>query len=76
MFPLKKQNKKSEQTASHIHYKVGKTIHGIIEKLAGTMSENLPAPNKSIKELENSKLILRMIILRMIFIKIDFTYIF
>lgn len=71
MFPLKKQNKKSEQTASHIHYKVGKTIHGIIEKLAGTMSENLPAPNKSIKELENSKLILRMI-----FIKIDFTYIF
>ena len=71
MFPLKKQNKKSEQTATHIHYKVGKAIHGTIEKLAGTMSENLPAPNKSIKELENSKLILRMI-----FIKIDFTYIF
>lgn len=46
-------------------------IRGTIEKLAGTMSENLPAPNKSIKELENSKLILRMI-----FIKIDFTYIF
>ena len=46
-------------------------IRGTIEKLAGTMSENLPAPNKSIKKLENSKLILRMI-----FIKIDFTYIF
>lgn len=71
MFPLKKQNEKSEQTATHIYYKVGKAIHGTIEKLAGTMSENLPAPNKSIKELENSKLILRMI-----FIKIDFTYIF
>ena len=67
----KKQNEKSKQTATHIHYKVGKAIRGTIEKLAGTMSENLPAPNKSIKELENSKLILRMI-----FIKIDFTYIF
>lgn len=52
---LKKQNEKSEQIATNTHYKVGKAIRDTIEKLGGTMPENLPTPNKSIKELENSK---------------------
>ena len=50
---LKKQNEKSEQIAANTHYKVGKAIRDTIEKLGGTMTENLPTPNKSIRELEN-----------------------
>ena len=37
------------------HYMVGKAIRETIEKLGGTMPEDLPTPKKSIKELENKK---------------------
>ena len=42
--------------ATDTHYKVGKAIRETIEKLGGTMPEDLPTPKKSIKELEKERL--------------------
>ena len=55
---LNKQKEKNEDMATELHYTVGKTIRDAIEKLGGTMPENLPTPNRSLKELEkdNKKL--------------------
>ena len=52
---LKRQKENSEDIATDTHYIVGKTIREAIEKLGGTMPEELPMPDKSIKELENEK---------------------
>ncbi len=52
---LEKQQQKSEQMATDTHYKVGKAIRDTIEKLGGTMPEDLPTPEKSIKELEKEQ---------------------
>ena len=41
-----------ENTANVTHYKVGKEIRNTIKKLKGVMPEDLPTPEKSIKELE------------------------
>ena len=34
------------------HYEVGKKIRKTIEELGGTMPEDLPTPDKSIKQIE------------------------
>ena len=52
---LEKQETPSEGVATDTHYRVGKAIRETIEKLGGTMPEDLPTPKKSIKELENEK---------------------
>ena len=52
---LEKQEVPSEMIATDTHYMVGKAIRETIEKLGGTMPEDLPTPKKSIKELENKK---------------------
>ncbi len=52
---LKKQEEESEQQATDTHYIVGKTIRETIKKLGGPMPEELPTPDKSLKELEKSK---------------------
>ena len=49
---LEKQEAPNEIIATNTHYKVGKTVRKAIEDLGGTMPENLPTPNKSLKELE------------------------
>ena len=36
-----------------IHYIVGKAIRKVIKELGGTMSEDLSAPDKSVRELED-----------------------
>ena len=56
---LKKENIKLESKANETHYEVGKEIRNTIKKLGGMMPENLPTPNKSLKELEreNKKLL-------------------
>ncbi len=38
--------------ANQTHYDVGKKVRQTIADLGGTMPEELPTPNKSIKELE------------------------
>ena len=52
---LEKQEKPNENMATDTHYKVGKAIRDTIEKLGGTMPEDLPTPKKSIKELEKER---------------------
>jgi DNA-damage-inducible protein D len=49
---LKNENIKLENDANKTHYEVGKEIRNTIKKLGGTMPENLPTPDKSLKELE------------------------
>ena len=49
---LKKDNIIGEENANNTHYTIGKNIRNVICKNGGTMPENLPVPNKSIKELE------------------------
>jgi DNA-damage-inducible protein D len=52
---LKNENIKLESKANETHYEVGKEIRNTIKKLGSTMPENLPTPNKSLKELEKDK---------------------
>ena len=49
---LRNENIKLENEANKTHYEVGKEIRNTIKKLGGIMPENLPTPNKSLKELE------------------------
>ena len=55
---LKRDNISSENDANETHYNIGKNIRKVIAKNGGTMPENLPTPEKSLKELEkeNKKL--------------------
>ncbi len=53
---LEKQEQPNEQLATETHYKVGVTVRKAIKELGGTMPEELPTPNKSIKELEKENL--------------------
>ena len=52
---LKKDGIHSETNANLIHYEVGQEIRNTIKKLGGTMPENLPTPDKSLKELEKDR---------------------
>ena len=58
---LEKQEASNETIATNTHYKVGKTVRKAIEDLGGTMPEDLPTPDKSLKELEkeNKNLIIK-----------------
>ena len=49
---LKKDNVSGEGNAIDTHYEVGKEVRNTIERLGGTMPEDLPTPDKSLKELE------------------------
>ncbi len=52
---LKRENIKSESEANNTHYEVGKEVRNTIKRLGGTMPEDLPTPDKSLKELEKGK---------------------
>ena len=43
---------KCKNNANTTHYNIGKNIREVIAKNCGTMPENLPTPEKSLKELE------------------------
>ncbi len=49
---LKRDNVKTEKDANDTHYEVGSKIRETIKELGGTMPEDLPTPEKSIKQLE------------------------
>lgn len=49
---LRRDNIKGKQAANMTHYEVGKTVRQTIQKLGGTMPEDLPTPEKSISQLE------------------------
>ena len=46
---LEKQQDSNEAVATDTHFKVGKAIRETIEKLGGTMPEDLPTPDTSIQ---------------------------
>ena len=52
---LRKDNISGESRANNTHYNIGKNIRDVIIKNGGTMPEDLPTPNKSLKELEKEK---------------------
>lgn len=54
---LEKQEIQSEKLATDTHFIVGKTIRKAIKELGGTMPEELPTPEKSIKTLEKEKIL-------------------
>ena len=55
---LKRDNVDNEYTANSVHYKVGKEVRDSIKRLGGTMPEDLPTPNRSLKELEKAEKII------------------
>ena len=59
---LKRDGVKTEKLACDTHEKVGKIVRNAIKEAGGTMPEDLPTPEKSLKQLEkenNKKLIIR-----------------
>ena len=48
---LQKQEEKSEKKATDTHYEVGVKVRNAIKEIGGTMPEELPTPNRSLKEL-------------------------
>ena len=49
---LKRDKVDNEYMADSVHYEIGKKVRNAIKDMGGTMPEELPMPNKSIKELE------------------------
>ena len=48
---LKRDEVATERCANQAHFEMGKGIRGFIAKEGGTMPEELPTPEKSLKEL-------------------------
>ena len=49
---LRREKIRGKARANQTHYEVGATVRKTIEELGGTMPENLPTPDKSVKQLE------------------------
>lgn len=52
---LKRDNIQGKAAANQTHFDVGAKVRQTIEDLGGTMPENLPTPEKSIKQLERDE---------------------
>ena len=54
-------NVQGEGNANDVHYNVGREVRNTIKRIGGTMPEDLPTPDKSLKELEkeNNNLIIK-----------------
>ncbi len=52
---LKRDNVNNEYTANSVHFEVGKKVRNTIKELGGTMPEDLPTPDRSLKEIEKEK---------------------
>ena len=53
---LKRDKVHSCSKATDTHYEVGTKVRKAIEDIGGTMPENLPTPEKSIKQVEKEQL--------------------
>lgn len=49
---LRRENIQGKENANSAHYQVGSKVRQTIKELGGTLPENLPTPDKSIKQLE------------------------
>lgn len=52
---IKRDNIQGKSEANRTHYNVGKEVRDTIERLGGTMPEDLPTPAKSIKQIEQEQ---------------------
>lgn len=52
---LRRENIKGKEAANQTHYEVGKKVRETIKDLGGTMPEDLPTPDKSIKQIEREQ---------------------
>ena len=52
---IRKEEIKGEEESNNTHYIVGKKVRDTIKEMGGELPENLPTPDKSIKELEKDK---------------------
>lgn len=52
---LRNENIQTKSQANKTHYEVGKKVRQTIKELGGTMPENLPTPEKSIKQIEREE---------------------
>lgn len=52
---LRRENIQGKEKAFETHYEVGKTVRKTIQELGGTMPEDLPTPEKSVKQLESEQ---------------------
>ena len=52
---LRRENIHGKKEANDTHYEVGKKVRQTIEELGGTMPENLPTPEKSVKKIEKEQ---------------------
>ena len=53
---LRKDAVEDAKTATSVHYSVGSEVRTAIEKIGGTMPENLPTPEKSIQQIEKEQM--------------------
>lgn len=55
---LKKGDIQGEDKANKTHYNIGKKVRETMEEISGVLPEELPTPEKSVKELEKEKKLL------------------
>lgn len=53
---LRKDNVQGADDATSVHYNVGREVRTAIEKIGGTMPEDLPTPEKSIQQIEKEQM--------------------
>ena len=53
---LRKDMIQGAEVATSVHYNVGKEVRAAIEKIGGTMPEDLPTPEKSIQQIEQEQI--------------------
>ena len=52
---LRRENIQGKDAANETHYQVGRKVRQTIAELGGTMPEDLPAPEKSIKQIQREQ---------------------
>jgi len=53
---LRKDRVSGAEKATSVHYNVGKEVRTAIEKIGGTMPEDMPKPEKSIQQIEKEQM--------------------
>ena len=53
---LRKDKVQGAGAATSVHYNVGREVRSAIEKIGGTMPEDLPTPEKSIQQIEKEQM--------------------
>ena len=52
---LRRENIRGKEKANQTHYEDGRKVRQTIAELGGTMPEDLPTPEKSIKQIESEQ---------------------